>query len=574
MLISTHEFHIKARQISEALSGEVGVDFETDGLHPYKGNKAYILGFTDTHGAKFSVVFHPEVPIDDLKLFFSNPRVTYCAHNAKFELGFLDMLGIEVMGTVHDTEVMARIEFNSHFKYDLQSCAQRLGLSKHQPMLDWLKIRGNKGRHVHAPGEILVPYVEQDAWLSWELARYQDSIFNHWDGSSLVKIRNVVKLEKVVLKYLQTMEKNGLLVDVNYCRKALEYEEQEIHSAKQEFTKLAGCEFVDSRKTLKPIFDSHGVRYGETALGNASFTEDALTGSRDHPVVRALMRHRRAVKRSTAYWSNFLELEHNGIIHPSINQNRAQTGRMSISEPSCQNWSTDEDEGTEFPIRRAFIARPGCIIASLDYSQMELRKSADEAEDHPMIERILAGADLHQEVADMAGVPRSLAKNGRFAKQYGASVKRIAITLGVSLEIAQKISDAIDEQAQATAAYSRYLSSSSKPFGYDWLGRRFFFDHGFEYKAFNYRIQGGCAEILKIAICDVGKFLKANAREETFMLIPIHDELVFNIHEQDLHLLAELKKLMIGAQRDKKFLGMDVGIEVGPNLYDLNKWEG
>jgi DNA polymerase-1 len=204
---------------------------------------------------------------------------------------------------------------------------------------------------------------------------------------------------------------------------------------------------------------------------------------------------------------------------------------------------------------------------------MELRKSADEAEDHPMVERILAGADLHQEVADLAGVPRSLAKNGRFAKQYGAGIPKIAQTLGITEALATTIAGAIDEQAKATAAYSRMLYRTCKPFGTDWLGRRFYFDPGFEYKAFNYRIQGGCAEIMKIAICDIGALLKAKAREETFMLIPIHDEQVFNMHEDDMRLLPEIKRIMIAAQRDMKLLPMDVSIEAGQNMYDLEKVE-
>jgi DNA polymerase-1 len=331
---------------------------------------------------------------------------------------------------------------------------------------------------------------------------------------------------------------------------------------------------VDSRKTLKPVFDTHGIRYGQTELGNASFTEDSLAASRENPIVATVLAHRRALKRSSSYWLNFLDLEHNGIIHPSINQNKAQTGRMSISDPSCQNWSTDEDEGTQFPIRRAFIARPGCVIASLDYSQMELRKGADEADDFPMIERIVDGADLHQEIADMADVRRSLAKNGRFAKQYGAGIPKIAATLGVTEVVARKISDAIDRQAQAMTAYSYGLAEKARgSFGYDWLGRRFYFDPGFEYKAFNYRIQGGCAEILKIAILDIADFLKQHASEETFMLIPVHDELIANMHKDDLHLLPEIKRLMIEAHRDKKSLAMDVNVAVGPNIHDLEEFK-
>lgn len=573
MLLTTQEFALKAESIFLAPGGEVGVDFETTGLRPYKGDRAFILGFTDPTGERFSVKVDQSDPFRlSMLRFFGNSKLTYCAHNAKFEMGFLEtQFGLKVAGPVWDTEVMARIECNKHFTYNLQACASRIGESKFQAMADWLKIRGNKNLYHKAPDEIVIPYVEQDAWLSWRLRRHQVEVFKSWDTSSPVKIKNVVLLERAVLPHLFEMERNGLLVDVAYCKRAYEYEKEQIEEARGRFEHLSGVGFVDSRKTLQPVFDSNGIRYGATALGNASFTEDNLLASRANPIVATVLAHRRALKRASSYWLNFLEIEHNGIIHPSIHQNKAQTGRMSISNPSCQNWSTDEDEGTAFPIRRAFLARPGCVIASLDYSQMELRKGADEAEDFPMIERIESGADLHQEVADTAQVPRSLAKNGRFAKQYGAGIPKIAATLGVSESVAKIISDAIDQQAKAMTAYSRSLTKSCKPFGYDWLGRRFYFDRGFEYKAFNYRIQGGCAEILKIAICDIAAFLKQHAREETFMLIPIHDEIVFNMHEEDLHLLPEIKRLMIAAHRDKKFLAMDVGVEVGPNFHDLEK---
>lgn len=578
MLLPIQEFALKANEISQLLSGEIGFDFETDGLYPFKGARAFIMGFTDHLGERYSVRLDGYDDVGGATLLramtelFSNTHIRYCAHNAKFELGFLStQFGVSVKGEVWDTAVMARIERNSHLSYSLQACAERIGETKYPPMIAWLKIRGNKNLYHKAPWDIIVPYVEHDAWLSWRLRRHQVEVFKHWDTSSPYRIRNVVSLEKAVLPHLFEMEKNGLLVDVNYCQRAIEYEKQAIENAKRDFKALSRVDFVDSRKTLQPVFDAHGICYGKTALGNASFTEDALAGNRHDPLVAAVFAHRRAVKRLSAYWENFLELEHNGIIHPSIHQNKAQTGRMSISDPSCQNWSTDEDAGTAFPIRRAFVARPGCVIASLDYSQMELRKGADEAEDHPMIERIQGGADLHQEVADMASVARSLAKNGRFCRQYGGGVPKMASTLGIEMHVAQKIADALDLQAKAMTAYSRHLSRTCKPFGTDWLGRRFFFDRGFEYKAFNYRIQGGCAEILKIAICAIAEFLKQHARPETFMLVPIHDELVFNMHEADMHLLPEIKRLMIAAHRDKKFLAMDVGVEVGPNFHDLEK---
>lgn len=573
MLLNNGEF-IDIGMASALWRGAIGIDVETTGLSAYAGDKAFLLGFTDTQGNKFSWFIERGTFTDGaLRHLLSNPDLTYCMHNAKFELSFFrEQFGIEVLGTVWDSEVMARVEHNNHMSYSLQNCALRVGLSKYQPMLDWLKERGNKGRYSEAPHELLVPYVEDDAWLSWELRRLQIETFKFWDTGPC-PIKPVVDLECRVLRPLFEMESKGLLVDLDYCKRAIEYEKHRISESKRRFQELTAVDFVDSRKTLKPVFDANGIRYAQTALGNASFTEDALSGNKDHPVVRALLEHRGATKRVSAYWENFLELQVGAVIHPSLNQNRAGTGRMSISGPSAQNWPTDEDDPL-FPIRRAFVARPGCLIASLDYSQMELRLMCDEAGDQPMIEALRSGYDFHQATADMAGVPRSLAKNGRFAMLYGCGVKKLAQTLGVSLPLAQTIFDAVNASAPAVAAYSRQLTryAEKAKWGSNFLGRRFFFDDGFFYKFPNYRIQGGCAEILKKAIIAVHDFLKANASPETYMIIVIHDEIVINIHERDLHLLPQVRQLMIAAHESKQFLEMNVSIHTGKNFHDLEKY--
>jgi DNA polymerase I len=577
MLVSAEEFGFAARNIADAHSGHVGFDFETTGLSAYKGDKAFIMGFTDTEGNKYCV---RDLRADLLALFFSNPRINYCPHNGKFEMSFLKrQFGVSVQN-IWDTEVFARIVFNNHDRYGLQACAQRMGHSKYMPMLDWLAAQKKKKKdrltYKDAPPELIEPYVEQDAWLSWELCRQQIEIFKHWDISSPVPIRNVVKLEFETTPHLFEMEDFGLLVDVNYCQRALEYERNEIQRAKKDFEKIAKVPFVDSRKTLEPVFKAHGISYGQTDKGNASFTEETLKGSRSHPIVESLLRHRSAQKRASSYWENFIDLEVNGIIHPSINQNRADTGRMSISDPSAQNWSTDEDAvEPAFPIRRAFVAREDCYIVSLDYSQMELRLMTDEAGDIEMKKKILEGADLHQEVADMAGVPRSLAKNGRFARQYGGGVARVAETLGVDEVLAKKICDAIDNLAVRNTAYSWELINYAKksPFGYDYMGRRFYFDRGFEYKAPNYRIQGGCSEIIRVAIIYVGNFLHSvvgRINPLTRMIVPIHDEIVLNVHKGDEWVIERIQALMVSAYRGKH-LQMEVNVTIGRNFYDLEK---
>ena len=570
MLLNAEQFANFARTTADGKEALIAVDLETDGLSVYKGAKAFIMGFTDAQGNKYCV---RDMRSDAMKLFFSNRLVKYASHNSKFESSFLlKQFGVTINGTIWDTEVYARLECNNHKSYSLQSCAQRVGLTKYPPMLSWLGLKGNKAAYHRAAPELIEPYVEQDAWLSWELARRQIELFRHWDKSTL-PIKEVVKLELQTTPHLFDMEAYGLLVDVNYCKRALEYESTQLERAKDSFKKLTGVPFVDSRKTLQPIFDANGICYGTTDKGNASFTEECLAGAGDHPIVAAVMAYRTAKKRASSYWENFLELEHNGIIRPSINQNRAVTGRMSISEPSCQNWGRDSDD-PQYPIRRAFIARPNCKLIAADYSQMELRFAADEAGDHGMIQAINTGADLHQRVADRAGVPRSLAKNGRFARGYGAGPKKVAETLGISITKAKDICDAIDAEAPRVAEYSNELIAYAKrnPFGYNWLGRRFYFDRGYEYKAMNYRIQGGCSEILRIAICKVGDFLKRSRKHpDTNMILVVHDELVCNVHEVDMDLIPEIKRLMISAYKGRH-LQMDISVEVGDNYFDMETY--
>ncbi len=582
MLLDKSQFKDQAKFISTLTKGSSGLppsvafDFETTGLSS-KLDKAFLLGFSyfvDNEPVNHCV-FLDGLVVDDLRTFFSNPDVYYCAHNAKFEMSFLDdQFGIEVAGKIWDTEVLARVQYNNHMSYSLQNCALRLGMTKHEPMLKWLKKRGNKAAYDRAPLELICPYVEQDAYLSLVLFKNQYEEFRDWNNSSDVKIGKIVNLEVKTTKNLFEMERAGIPVDVEYCTSALAFEEMRAKKAAEEFQRLTGKIFVDSRLTFSPLFKSLELEAGRTEKGNESFDSDALAKHKGHPVVQCIIDYRDSLKRASTYWENFVDLQVNGVIYPNIRQAGAGTARFSASDPSVQNWPDDsEDAGRQYPVRRAFHARPGCKIVSIDYKQMEYRMIADEAGEMALIEEIKAGKDYHQIVADMAGVTRTIAKTVNFARLYGAGVKKIALTLGVDWGKARTIIDAMDEAAPNISAYSRGLINYAKtsPFSPNWAGRRYFFDPGFEYKYPNYRIQGGCADILRIAIDDITLILRDH---KTQLLIPIHDELVFNMPETELHLIPAIKDLMINAHQSMKHLPMDVSVAIGDNFHDLEDYNG
>ncbi len=575
LLLDNAQFMVFAQHIAKMKSGQIAIDLETTGLSPYHGARAFLIGVSECDFGEHSC-FLTEESREAVALLCSNKNLRYGAHGAKFEIGFLKtQFGVDVAGPIWDTEDMERIVYNNHLRYSLQHCAERIGLSKHVPMLEWVKVHGPK--YHEAPEELIIPYVEQDAKLSRILMENQISQFKHWDTATGVPIKGVVSLATKVIKPLAAMEHRGLKLDLNYAKEALEYEHSRQSKIADDWKQLTGQPLVDSRKSLTPIFTANGITFGQTDKGNASFSHDALAGSKEHPIVKLLFDHRDAAKRASTYWENFIALvDENGFIHPRIMSSEAKTSRMSVRDPACQTWPDDGDD-VKFPIRKAFIpTHQDCVIVSIDWKMMELVLMADEAGDTQMIADIRSGADMHQRIADAANVPRSLAKNGRFAKQYGAGPPRIAQTLGVTLEVAQRICREIDLANPRTSEYSRELIRYAQRhhMGYNWLGRRYFFDKGFEFKYPNYRIQGGCGEILRIAIIDIDKFLAENAREPTRILLPIHDELLLNWHKQDLHLIPQVKALMIAAYRSKKNLAMDATVTTGPNFFEQEAYAG
>lgn len=580
MLLSLKDFQEYVDEVGRLEPKSIlALDFETTGVKYQKGARAFLLGFSCLKLGQASYWIEGDNPDHYqnslIRRLVSHPQFRYAAHNAKFEMHFLrHQFKAEIQGEVWDTMVFERVVKNNHQRYGLQFCAERHGWTKYLPMLEWLKVRKNKGHYDQAPRDLIVPYVEQDAYLSLLLAQEQLKIFNQWQQSSC-PIKAVVDLETRTTRNLFEMEERGLRVDLDYCQKAKTYEKDRQARTALAFRERAGCDLVDSRKCLAPVFDARKIPYGRTEKGNPSFTSEHLEISRNDGIVRALLDHRDAVKRSSAYWENFLELAVDDQIHADIRQAGADTFRMSIANPSCQNWPDDEKSDNPYPIRRAFIARPGCLIVSMDYAAMEFRLICDEAGDHATIAAIQDGLDVHQQVAEMAGVARSLAKNGRFAKLYGAGIPKIAATLGISQDLARKISDAIDDASPEVTAYTRRLIRyvQKAPYGFNFLGRRYFFDRGFEYKFPNYRIQGGCAEILRIALDRVETFLRRRASPRTFLILPIHDELVFNWAPEDFHLIPAVKQLMIEAYFAKKSLSMDVNVAIGLNFHDLIEWK-
>lgn len=533
--------------------------------------------------------FQTELSYSDLNAFkdiFNNPKTLWVNHHIKFDLHFIRREGIEILGDVWCTLVMARVSRNDHMSYSLDSCGERIGVLKNTAVkeyldshgcFDYVTIPGKKTRikNYHfeqVPREILMPYALQDARVAYSLYQDQMNQFNLWNREGIKPITQVIELEKKTTKVILDMESHGILIDQDYCNRAAYFETARINQAREAFTLQTGRPFIDSAKTLTPLFKQIGFDAGTTAKGRDSFDEGVLARI-DHPLAKTLLDYRNANKRLGTYFSSFIYYSRSdGRIHCNLNQGGTATGRFSSSSPNLQNLSDEDEADTAFPIRKAFTASPGCTLLSIDYQAMEYRLMLDYAGQLDVIEEVKNGKDLHQACADLMGVNRKEAKTISFSLLYGAGIAKLAASLGVPESRAKELKNKYFSTLPKVQELIRGIINIAKrrQYVFNILGRPLHFpDSNWAYKAPNYVIQSGCADIMRIALCGIHEILKT---KKSKLLLQIHDEVIIELHEDELDLIPFIKDCMIKAYKPK-VLPMDVSVNLGPNLHDLTPWK-
>lgn len=254
---------------------------------------------------------------------------------------------------------------------------------------------------------------------------------------------------------------------------------------------------------------------------------------------------RRAEKFASAYFKNFAEMQHDGLLHPSIKTIQAVTGRMSIANPALQQVPRGDAS-----VRNAFIPRnEGEAIVSVDYSQVEMRLLAHFSKDPSLIQTFIdadatggdfftmLGAQIYNDPTFTKKDPRrGLVKNTLYGSAYGASPKKMAESAGIPLHVMEPIAQdvfrtypgikqfqrdtiALGEQRSAAEGESYIITAG---------GRRLPADKGYEYKLTNYTLQGSAGEVLKQALVRLD-----SAGLTPYMLLPIHDEVVSSVPRED-----------------------------------------
>ncbi len=404
-------------------------------------------------------------------------------------------------------------------------------------------------------------------------------------------------LEMPLVDVLVSMEQSGMLLDVAQLRALGEKLEADAQRLQAEIWQSAGEEFnIGSTKQLQVVlFEKLGLAKGRTT--KTGYSTDVHTLERlaeEHEIVRKILDYRGTTKLQVTYVEALLKGmdQQTHRIHTNLNQTGTVSGRLSSSEPNLQNVPIRTEQGRL--IRKAFIAPQGCVVLAADYSQIELRILAHITNDAPLVEAFRSGQDVHaRTAADLFNVAveevdsemRRKAKMTNYAIAYGVSGFGLAKQLGTgNAGEAQEFIKRYFEALPGVKSYFDETLRGARESGYveTLLGRRRPLPEitspraqeraAAERTAVNHPIQGTSADIMKIAMLSIAKALR-EGELSTRMTMQVHDELVFEVPENEIETVAKLVERHmrdVPTQQLKLSVPLEVEIEIGPNWNDTH----
>ncbi|MEW6777872.1 MAG: DNA polymerase I, partial [Bdellovibrionota bacterium] len=359
-------------------------------------------------------------------------------------------------------------------------------------------------------------------------------------------------LEMPLVDVLVEMEERGVRLDLKLLGELSREFGKEMEKHLSAAFKAAGREFnINSPKQLQEVlFERLKLKPLRKTKTGYSTDQDVLEElAPQHPLPQHIIDYRGLSKLKSTYIDALPQLvnKKTGRVHTSFNQAVAATGRLSSSDPNLQNIPIKTAEGKR--IREAFVPEEGWLLASADYSQVELRILAHAAEDKELIKAFQKDADIHTETAvALFDVPasevtpdqRRAAKTINFSVVYGVSAYGLSQSLSIEPGEAQKYIDAFYEKYSGVRDYFDEILEGARKNGYvtTLLGRRRYLpdinNKNFQIRSFaertaiNTPIQGTAADLIKRAMIEIQRSLHAK-KMETRMLIQVHDELVFEV---------------------------------------------
>ena len=514
-----------------------------------------------------------------LRSWLEDPTKLKLGQHIKYDRHVFANHGIEVQGYAHDTMLQSYV-LEVHKPHGLTSLAQRhLGRGG----ITFEDLCG-KGAHQIKFNQV---DIAKAAEYSCEDADQTLGVHNVlWPQlQANDQLRFVYELEIQSSESLYRIERNGVLIDAPMLAKQSGELGLRLVQLETEAYEIAGQPFnLGSPKQLGEIFfDKLGMPVvKKTPSGARSTDEEVLEKlAEDYPLPAKLLEHRSLSKLKGTYTDKLaqLALPRTGRVHTHYAQAVAVTGRLSSNDPNLQNIPVKTAEGRR--VREAFVAPAGHVIASADYSQIELRIMAHISEDAALLSAFTQGIDVHRATAaevfgvtvdEVSSEQRRYAKVINFGLIYGMSSFGLARNLSIETKAAAAY---IDKYFQRYPGVKNYmdetrLSAKSKGYVETVFGRRLYLPEinspngprqkGAERAAINAPMQGTAADLIKLSMNKVLEVLDSENRK-TRMIMQVHDELVFEVPADEVDWVrVEIPRLMAGVAQLKVPLLAEIGV--------------
>ncbi|MDR5018935.1 DNA polymerase I [Yersinia rochesterensis] len=567
-------------------------DTETDGLDTLSSN---LIGFSFAVApgeAAYLPVAHDylDAPtqldrnwvLAQLKPLLEDEKALKVGQNLKFDQSMLARYDINLRGIAFDTMLESYVLDSVAGRHDMDSLAERYLNHK---TITFEEIAG-KGKNQLTFNQIALeqagPYAAEDADVTLQLHLVLWTKLQQSEGLKRV----FQEIEMPLLPILSRIERTGVLIDQNILAAhskeltiRLDELEKQAHELAEEPFNLASPKQLQAilyEKQKLPILK-------KTPGGAASTNEEVLAElALDYPLPKVILEYRGLAKLKSTY-TDKLPLMINpvsGRVHTSYHQAVTATGRLSSRDPNLQNIPVRNEEGRR--IRQAFIAPKGYRIMAADYSQIELRIMAHLSQDQGLLTAFAAGKDIHRATAaEVFGLPlekvtndqRRSAKAINFGLIYGMSAFGLARQLNIPRGEAQRYMDLYFERYPGVLEYMERTRKQAAEQGYVTTldGRRLYLPDihsrnatrrkAAEREAINAPMQGTAADIIKRAMIAVDAWLQQEPEPLVRVIMQVHDELVFEVHESVLESAEQkIRELMEQSMQLAVPLKVDVGV--------------
>jgi len=546
-----------------AQAQEIAFDVETTSLRPVLADPIGV-SFSIESGKAYYVPFNGQLGKhavkDALKPFFENPAHAFIGHNAKYDVHVLANVGIHVKNLAFDTVLASYLLNSSSRRHSLEHLTLQYFGKVKTALKSIIGVGKKEIPMEEVPIEQMCHFSCQSVDYIFRLKRVLAPALYKRGLEQLL-----FDLELPLSHVLYQMEREGVYMDAALIGTFSQEIARELTQTQEEIFELAGESFnISSPKQLSAIlFEKMGIKPLKKTATGLSTNADVLEAlAKEHPIADKLLKYRSLEKLRSTYLE-VLPNEINpitGRIHPTFNQFIAATGRLACQDPNLQNIPVRTAQGRR--IREAFQPRAGWSYLTADYSQVELRLLAHLSEDERLIEAFQAGEDIHAFTASLVfGIPldqvtptqRYQSKAINFGIIYGQQAFGLSQELGIDVKEAltfienyfiryPRVLEFINRSIENARKEGKAVTMTGRERDIPEIhSTNTILRNAAERLAINTPLQGSAADLIKLAMLEIDRLIEKNHLRSK-MILQIHDELIFEVPDEEIEQLKVLVK--------------------------------